>query len=938
MTSAAKTSLRLAFLLAISLQAQTPPVESPVAIANDEAVRRQEATIRLNLKLEQARDAFKRKDLEQAAKFYQEAVVLIPLVQVGSPAVDAEKREAVAGLDLVRAQLARAALAAGDIATANTEVDTALKTDPNNEDLRLLKAQIQQREIDQTGRVPSPDVLKKIPELEKQKIDLATRVQNAKFLYEMGKYDESEAILVQVIKEDPSNRTAPYYLDLIKEARYMDKARRRESGVKSAIVNVEGAWVESDKRNSLPVPNPMWNTNLVYTSKGRQRILSKLDSIMLNEVSYNQLPLKEVLVKLRTESQKRDPDGVGINFMINTTAEQPGFSADTGAAAAGAVPAAVPSQQSDIGAETIITISPPLTNLRLADVLDAVTKVAGQPAIKFTIEDYAVVFSPKPVETATLYTKRFRVNPNTFIQGLQNVLSSPLNVPTTSSGATGNGSGGGGGGGGVGGGGGGATGGGGAGGGQAGIATIPTVLIAPGGAGGAGGVGGGGGGGLGGAGGAGGLQRGGLPYVTVTNNTGQAHLLVRQYFTLAGVDLTPPKMVFFNDRLGELMVRASASDIEIMQQAIELLNQTPPQVMIEAKFVDLTQEDMKGLGFQWYLGNTLLNNGSIGLQAGTAPSYQGGSTAANPSGIFPGPGTLTPGSSTYTPGPSAVSAASTDNLLTSGLENTVGSAGTALPTLGTVTGIMTDPQFRVAIQAIEQRHGSDLLSSPRVTTESGRQAHMAAQDLQYIVTQAEVEETTSTGGGLTAGGAVAAPSVNYTTSFIPLGPSLDVIPTVSADGFSVEMALLPTYLEFLQYDPPGQFVPQAEAAAGSTIGVPITAQLPLPHFRIRAVATTCDVWDGQTVVLGGLIQEQIYKIKDKVPVLGDLPFFGKLFRSESSDSQKEDLLIFVTPTMIDPSGNRVHTDDDLPYGRPVVPSQPATAPPIVTPTGPVTTP
>jgi general secretion pathway protein D len=216
---------------------------------------------------------------------------------------------------------------------------------------------------------------------------------------------------------------------------------------------------------------------------------------------------------------------------------------------------------------------------------------------------------------------------------------------------------------------------------------------------------------------------------------------------------------------------------------------------------------------------------------------------------------------------------------------------------------------------------------------------MAAQDLRYIVTEAQVSENTGGGGGgLTGAVAPVAPSVNYTTSFIPLGPSLDVIPTVSADGYSIEMALLPTYLEFLQYDPPGQFVPQAQAATGSTIGVPITAQLPLPHFRIREVATTCDVWDGQTVVLGGLIEEQIVKIKDKVPMLGDLPFFGKLFRSETSDSLKENLLIFVTPTMIDPAGNRVHTDDDLPFARTGVPAQPTPASPAASPSSTAPTP
>jgi general secretion pathway protein D len=241
---------------------------------------------------------------------------------------------------------------------------------------------------------------------------------------------------------------------------------------------------------------------------------------------------------------------------------------------------------------------------------------------------------------------------------------------------------------------------------------------------------------------------------------------------------------------------------------------------------------------------------------------------------------------------------------------------------------MTDPQFRVAINAIEQRTGSDLLAAPKVTTESGRQAHLAAQDLVTIVSSASINQTGAGATGLTGGAGAIGSATSYNTTFLALGPSLDVIPTVCADGYSIQMALLPTYTEFIGYDNPGQFVDQAQAAAGSTIGVPITAQLPLPHFRIRSVATTCDVWDGQTIVLGGLISETIYKIHDKVPFMGDLPFFGKLFQSQSSDSTKENLLIFVTPTMIDPAGNRVHTDEDLPFARTAIPPQPAPSAPM----------
>jgi general secretion pathway protein D len=98
---------------------------------------------------------------------------------------------------------------------------------------------------------------------------------------------------------------------------------------------------------------------------------------------------------------------------------------------------------------------------------------------------------------------------------------------------------------------------------------------------------------------------------------------------------------------------------------------------------------------------------------------------------------------------------------------------------------------------------------------------------------------------------------------------------------------------------------------------------------VRQVVTSCDVWDGQTIVLGGLISETITKVSDKVPVLGDIPVLGRLFQSQSSDSTKDNLMIFVTPTIIDPAGNRVHTDDDLPFAKLAttsIPPQPTAAP------------
>jgi general secretion pathway protein D len=328
------------------------------------------------------------------------------------------------------------------------------------------------------------------------------------------------------------------------------------------------------------------------------------------------------------------------------------------------------------------------------------------------------------------------------------------------------------------------------------------------------------------------------------------------------------------------------------------------------------------LGFDWFWGNTLIGGGKIGTQGGTAPSFQGRSSAANPSGFFPGPSI--PTGDPFTPFIGGISPSGSDTILTSGL-----SGNSGIPAVATITGILTDPQFRVVIRALEQRSGIDILSSPRVTTLSGRQTQISVLDLIRIVTDVDLDQQ---GSGGTSGNnnnnnspGVIGSTIEYTTQTLPFGPVLDVLPSVSADGFSIQMTIIPTVTEFVGYDDPGQFVPQAQSVGGANVGIPITAQLPLPRFRLRQVTTSCNVWDGQTVLLGGLITDNVSKFKDKVPLLGDLPFLGRLFRSEGSSTSKRNLMIFVTPTIIDAAGNRVHTDEEMPFSRTSVPVQPTQA-------------
>jgi general secretion pathway protein D len=180
-------------------------------------------------------------------------------------------------------------------------------------------------------------------------------------------------------------------------------------------------------------------------------------------------------------------------------------------------------------------------------------------------------------------------------------------------------------------------------------------------------------------------------------------------------------------------------------------------------------------------------------------------------------------------------------------------------------------------------------------------------------------------GGLAATGVVRAqvntftPGVSaITVSYqqTEIGPILDVIPYVLSDGYTINLTLIPSFTEFNGYDTPPN-IPNVTSGL-NVVQLPVV----LPDFTVRQVITTVNVWDNQTVVIGGLISSQVMSTKDKVPVLGDIPLMGRLFQSQSKDTVRKNLMIFVTATIVDPAGNRVHTDDELPFAQSAIPPQP----------------
>ena len=164
--------------------------------------------------------------------------------------------------------------------------------------------------------------------------------------------------------------------------------------------------------------------------------------------------------------------------------------------------------------------------------------------------------------------------------------------------------------------------------------------------------------------------------------------------------------------------------------------------------------------------------------------------------------------------------------------------------------------------------------------------------------------------------AVQTSAVTPSTTSLETGPVLDVVPYVLSDGYTINLTLIPSLTEFNGYDNANNLP--------TITGIPNVQIIPpvRPVLTVRQVVTTVNVWDNQTVVLGGLISSQTQSTKDKVPILGDIPLVGRLFQSQSKSTVKKNLMIFVTATIVDPAGNRVHSDDELPFAQAAIPSQP----------------
>ncbi len=296
-------------------------------------------------------------------------------------------------------------------------------------------------------------------------------------------------------------------------------------------------------------------------------------------------------------------------------------------------------------------------------------------------------------------------------------------------------------------------------------------------------------------------------------------------------------------RTNTLLIKDTAKSIENVRRMIENLDVAVKQVVIESRMVTVRDNVQEDLGIRWGFSDS--NGGWRNGTSPGSPDYATG-TLSGISGSLAGADGIA-----YNNTPSIG-----DRLnVNLPVANPAGSIGMHVAKLA--NGQLID----LELSALEQENKGEIIASPRITTANQKKAR--------IEQGTEIPYVQSASSGAT------------TVTFKKAVLSLEVTPHITPDNKVIlDLAI-------------------TQDTRGDTVDTPTGPAVAIDTQRIE---TQVLVENGQTVVLGGIYQQQIINSASKVPLLGDIPYMGALFRSTSERNEKRELLIFVTPKiMVDSS-------------------------------------
>jgi type II secretory pathway component GspD/PulD (secretin) len=312
-------------------------------------------------------------------------------------------------------------------------------------------------------------------------------------------------------------------------------------------------------------------------------------------------------------------------------------------------------------------------------------------------------------------------------------------------------------------------------------------------------------------------------------------------------------------RTSQLIVVATEREQEALEALINELDKPTRQVLIETKLVQISSTPSTTKGVDW--------SGTLAAQSiSFGNGFMSGTTTAN----LPGTPITTSGAGAHSS--TATTPSSTESTLLNIIQGGGGMSWNTASGFTPGIGFLNASGANAVLSFLNATYDAQIVSTPRIVTLDNEMATIEVTRSYPVIS--------ITGGTQNSSGSS---SVTYSN----IGTILQVTPRISANDY-IWLKVTPVVSSFF-----GNVVVTIVGGGGNA-----STTYPIPEFDYRKIDTQVMIPNGNTLVMGGLIQDHPTASYVKVPVLGDIPGLGWAFKSESKTMNKDNLIIFMTPTII----------------------------------------
>ncbi|WAC21214.1 type II and III secretion system protein [Luteolibacter sp. SL250] len=382
----------------------------------------------------------------------------------------------------------------------------------------------------------------------------------------------------------------------------------------------------------------------------------------------------------------------------------------------------------------------------------------------------------------------------------------------------------------------------------------------------------------------------------------------QEALAMQGVPFPDGASATFNAQNNTLRVTNTETNLDTIARIVESISEAEPvNVITRVTMIRTDQRNLEELGFDWTLGG-------VGFD-GDRYTLSGGSQGSGDD-LFDVPVTIPPGNSLRPitagnrSGATAIDGNAIDDLINMGSDRTL--PANRAPGIFRISGVFGGNQANMLMRGLSQKKGVDLMTSPSTVTRNGQASSVRVVREFIYPTEYEPPEIPQTISSteIYLNGVYVGSEGNNSFPVTPATPTafdmrevgviLEVLPTADANKRFIEVVMKPSITDFDGFVNYG--TPINMPSGSGSIRVTDNSIL-MPVFSTQRVdIPTLSVADGSTIIVGGLLKQNLQSVEDKSPVLGNLPVVGRLFQSKAHQPVSTAIIFMVNVQLVDPTG------------------------------------